>query len=66
MTWDLVWKLLKMDDELDTVELLRKHTPLERLYLVDWRVRLAAAIDRGRETEGDDSGWLVSDEDRPR
>jgi hypothetical protein len=66
MKWNLVWNLLKIDDELDTVQLLREHTPPERFYLVDWRARLVADIDRGRETQGDDSGWLVSDEDRPR
>lgn len=44
MNWELVWKLLKVDEELGTVEVLREHTSFEQFYLVDWRALLVADI----------------------
>jgi hypothetical protein len=55
-------ELLDLDDELGTLELLRKHIPSERLYQVDRRARLVVAIERMSDTEAEDSGWLVHEE----
>jgi hypothetical protein len=56
-------ELLDLDEELNTFELLRKHIPSERLYQVDRRAWLVAAINRMCDTEDEDRGWQASEED---
>jgi hypothetical protein len=40
MNWKRWDELMKVDQELGRLELLRRYTPNERLYLLDWRARL--------------------------
>jgi hypothetical protein len=62
-------ELIQLDDELGTEELLRKHTPIERLYQVDRRAWLMRMVEQAsqRMSESDEAKalgelWLV-DED---
>jgi hypothetical protein len=64
MYWDHVKELFELDDELNTVELLRKHIPSHQLYKVDRRMQRIAVIERICEAEENgDLNLLVSDED---
>jgi hypothetical protein len=56
-----VVEFLSLDDELATAELLRTHTPSERLYLLDRRARLIKMIERGCELEQEDRNSLDGD-----
>jgi hypothetical protein len=64
MERDLMTKILELDEELDTTELLRKHSPSHLLYLVDYRARLIKKIERGSDPEDEETPALrTSSED---
>jgi hypothetical protein len=48
-------ELLELDRVVGVFKLLRKHTPPWRLFAVDRRVRLVAAIEKGWKPEHDDA-----------
>ena len=63
MNWALLNELLRLDEELETVRILREHISEGRLYLVDRRLRLVAVVRRVQVDECDFSK-LLGDEDK--
>jgi hypothetical protein len=58
-----VLQLLDLDDELNTLDLLREHIPSELLYLVDRRCWLVEAIRKNWEAKEDRQLDLFSDDE---
>jgi hypothetical protein len=44
-------ELLRLDEELETISILRERIPAERQYHVDRRVWLVAIIEKGEESD---------------
>jgi hypothetical protein len=65
MDWDRVCELIELDDELGTIELLRKHTAPELLFKVDRRCWLVSIIERVEQLDEDlvetDAQYSVGD-----
>jgi hypothetical protein len=59
-------ELLELDRALGVFELLRKHTPPARLFEVDRRVRLVAAIEKRGKPEDHDARGALSFETNDR
>jgi hypothetical protein len=53
MDWNRVRELINLDDELDTIELLRKHTAPDQLFKVDRRRWLVSIIERIEKSDED-------------
>jgi hypothetical protein len=53
-------ELLELDRALGVFELLRRHTSPSRLFEVDRRVRLVAAIERRWKPEEDDTQGMLA------
>ena len=59
-------ELLELDRVLGVFELLRRHTPPSRLFEVDRRVRLVAAIENRWNPEDDDAQGALFAQKRTR